>query len=60
MFQVLNACWLARRATIVTTNLDGGDLGAWVGPRVFSRLMELTGAPVLMQGEDYRLGGARQ
>jgi DNA replication protein DnaC len=57
MFQVLNARWLARRANIVTTNLDGGDLWAWVGPRVFSRLIELTGAPVLMQGEDYRLGG---
>jgi len=27
---------------------------------VFSRLMELTGAPLLMQGEDYRLGGAPQ
>jgi DNA replication protein DnaC len=58
MFQIVNARWLARRATIVTTNLDADDLWAWVGPRVFSRLIELTGAPVLMQGEDYRLGGA--
>ena len=60
MFQIVNARWLARRATIVTTNLNADDLWAWVGPRVFSRLIELTGAPVLMQGEDYRLGGARQ
>jgi DNA replication protein DnaC len=60
MFQIVNARWLARRATIVTTNLDADDLWAWVGPRVFSRLIELTDAPVLMQGEDYRLGGARQ
>jgi DNA replication protein DnaC len=60
MFQIVNARWLAGRATIVTTNLEADDLWAWVGPRVFSRLIELTGAPVLMQGEDYRLGGARQ
>jgi DNA replication protein DnaC len=58
MFQIVNARWLARRATIVTTNLDADDLWAWVGPRVFSRLIELVGAPLLMQGEDYRLGGA--
>jgi DNA replication protein DnaC len=60
MFQIVNARWLARRATIVTTNLDADDLWAWVGPRVFSRLIELTGAPVLMQGKDYRLGGTTQ
>jgi DNA replication protein DnaC len=60
MFQIVNARWLARRATIVTTNLGADDLWAWVGPRVFSRLIELAGAPVLMQGEDYRLRGARQ
>ena len=60
MFQIVNTRWLARRATIVTTNLDADDLWAWVGPRVFSRLIELVGAPVLMQGEDYRLRGARQ
>jgi DNA replication protein DnaC len=59
MFQIVNARWLARRATIVTTNLDADGLWAWVGPRVFSRLIELTGAPVLMQGVDYRLGGTR-
>jgi DNA replication protein DnaC len=58
MFQIVNARWLARRATIVTTNLGADDAWAWVGPRVFSRLIELVGAPVLMQGEDYRLGGA--
>jgi len=58
MFQIINARWLARRATIVTTNLNADDLWAWVGPRVFSRLIELAGAPVLMQGEDHRLGGA--
>jgi DNA replication protein DnaC len=60
MFQIVNARWLARRTTIVTTNLEADDLWAWVGPRVFSRLIELTGAPVLMQGKDYRLGGAIQ
>jgi hypothetical protein len=60
MFQLINARWLARRATIVTTNLDADDLWAWIGPRVFSRLIELTGAPVVMQGVDYRLGGKRQ
>jgi DNA replication protein DnaC len=60
MFQIVNARWLARRATIVTTNLDADDLWTWVGPRVFSRVIDLVGAPVLMQGEDYRLGGARQ
>ena len=60
MFQIVNARWLARRATIVTTNLEADDLWSWVGPRVFSRLIELVGAPVLMQGEDYRLRGARQ
>jgi DNA replication protein DnaC len=60
MFQIVNSRWLAGRGTIVTTNLDADDLWAWVGPRVFSRSIELVGAPVLMQGEDYRLGGARQ
>ena len=55
MFQIVNARWLARRATIVTTNLNADDLWAWVGPRVFSRMIELTGVPLLMQGEDYRL-----
>ena len=58
MFQIVNARWLARRATIVTTNLNADELWGWVGPRVFSRLIELTGAPHLMQGEDYRLEGA--
>ena len=60
MFQIVNARWLAKRATIVTTNLTAGDLWAWIGPRVFSRLVELTGAPLLMQGEDHRLGGTAQ
>jgi len=60
MFQIVNARWLARQATIVTTNLDADDVWAWVGPRVFSRLIELTGAPVVMQGVDYRLGGIKQ
>ena len=60
MFQLINVRWLARRATIVTTNLDADDLWAWIGPRVFSRLIELTSAPVVMQGVDYRLGGKRQ
>ena len=60
MFQIVNARWLARRATIVTTNLDTDNLWAWLGPRVFSRLIELTGAPVLMQGKDCRLGGTRK
>ena len=60
MFQIVNARWLAKRATIVTTNLNADDLWTWVGPRVFSRTIELTGAPLLMQGEDYRLGGKAQ
>jgi DNA replication protein DnaC len=55
MFQIVNARWLSRRATIVTTNLEPDELWEWVGPRVFSRLVELTGVPLRMEGEDYRL-----
>ena len=55
MFQILNARWLARRATIVTTNLGDADLWAWAGRRVYSRLIELTGPPLLMHGVDHRL-----
>ena len=43
MFQIVNARWLARRTTLVTTNLTADDLWAWVGPRVFSRLVEQIG-----------------
>jgi DNA replication protein DnaC len=55
MFKLVNARWLAGRATIVTTNLQGQALWAWVGERVFSRLVHLTGAPLVMEGDDYRL-----
>lgn len=55
LYQIVNARWLAQRATLITTNLTLDDLWAWVGPRVLSRLSELTGPPVPMDGEDYRL-----
>jgi DNA replication protein DnaC len=55
MFRLINARWTASRATIATTNLDDEALWQWVGRRVYSRLLDLTGPPLQMHGQDHRL-----
>lgn len=45
LFDVLNARYSARRRTILTSNLEaveGDDLAAYLGPRIWSRLWERT------------------
>ncbi|MFC2031453.1 ATP-binding protein [Chloroflexota bacterium] len=60
MYDVINARWLNHRATIVTTNLPlHADMGREslekrLGTRVLSRLLALTGKPVMISGKDYR------
>jgi DNA replication protein DnaC len=55
LYDICNPRWVNQRATIVTTNLEIADLRKWVGDRVFSRLLSMTGKPVEMLGDDFRL-----
>lgn len=55
LYDIVNARWLKRKTTIVTTNLTTSQLQARLGKRAFSRLIALTGKPVQMTGDDYRL-----
>lgn len=55
MYDILNARWLKRKATVVTTNLTVDQLKTRLGPRCVSRLLAMTGKPVEIKGEDYRL-----
>jgi len=57
LYDILNARWLNRKATIITTNLPLDKLGQRIGTRALSRLLSLTGKPIEMAGEDYRMRG---
>ncbi|MFC2037689.1 ATP-binding protein [Chloroflexota bacterium] len=59
LYDIFNARWEDQLATIVTTNLEPAQLRTRVGPRVLSRLLSLTGKPVLLTGADYRLNDFR-
>jgi DNA replication protein DnaC len=54
MFKIVNARWLKRRAMIVTTNLSVKELRKLLGDRVMSRLIELIGKPIPLDGVDMR------
>jgi DNA replication protein DnaC len=53
--KLINARWVARRATIITTNLDARALWEMLGKRLYSRLVGLTGQLVHMAGRDHRV-----
>lgn len=55
MYDIFNARWLDELATVVTTNLKGTEIMSRLGSRAFSRLISLTGRPIVITGEDYRL-----
>ena len=55
VYDVVNARWVKQKATVVTSNMNPKALGQHIGMRAVSRLLALTGTPVKMEGEDYRL-----
>ena len=60
IFTIINERWKRQRATLVTTNLPTKEeLLERIGERAFSRLIGLTGAPIDIDGDDYRLRGGR-
>ena len=56
-YDIMDARWLARAPVIVTTNLDIVPLTKKLGDRAMSRMISITGKPVKLDGEDYRLKG---
>jgi len=55
MYDILNARWKDQKATLVTTNVPLIELRDRIGDRAFSRLLSLTGQPIQLWGDDYRL-----
>jgi len=55
MYDILNARWKDQKATLVTTNVNPAELRDRIGDRAFSRLISLTGEPVELWGDDYRV-----
>ena len=55
LYVIVNRRYNEQRATVITTDLDREDLAAVVGWRVVSRLVEMTGQPVIFSGPDHRL-----
>jgi DNA replication protein DnaC len=53
-YSIVQERTLNKRAIIVTTNLDVEELERQVSPRVVSRLYEMCGKPILLDGPDHR------
>jgi DNA replication protein DnaC len=53
LYTVINRRYEDQRSIVFTT--DHSDLGACVGNRTFSRLREMCGDPLLLEGEDARV-----
>ena len=54
LYAIINARYEEQRSLVITTNLEPDQLAEQLGPRIVSRIWEMCGDPVLMQGEDQR------
>ncbi|MDQ3741641.1 MAG: ATP-binding protein [Actinomycetota bacterium] len=54
LYAIINARYEEQRSLVVTTNLDANELMEQVGPRIVSRLREMCGWPVHLDGDDRR------
>jgi DNA replication protein DnaC len=54
LYSIVNARYEANRAIIATTNLGPDDLSDRLGPRIFSRMVEICGDLIPLCGEDDR------
>lgn len=55
LYVIVNRRYNEQRATVITTDLDREELARVLGWRVVSRLVEMTGQPVLFAGPDLRM-----
>lgn len=58
LYVIVNRRYNEQRATVITTDLDREELARVVGWRVVSRLVEMTGQPVVFRGPDLRMAEA--
>jgi len=56
LYTIVNERWQNERSILVTTNLNDNELRDQIGVRTVSRLMEMSGEPILMMGPDRREG----
>ena len=54
LYAIVNARYEEQRSLVVTTNLQPENLEQQLGPRIVSRIWEMCGDPVLMDGPDRR------
>jgi DNA replication protein DnaC len=55
LYTIVNTRYEDRRAVVITTNLDEGELREQIGGRTVSRLVEMCGDPLLLCGADHRM-----
>ncbi|HKR99689.1 MAG TPA: ATP-binding protein [Candidatus Dormibacteraeota bacterium] len=54
LYSIVNARYEDRRAIVATTNLEVERLGEHLGERTVSRLVEMCGDPIVLDGDDKR------
>jgi len=54
LYALIDERYVSKRAVIVTTNLDEAELEEQIGARTVSRLVEICGDPLRLEGEDKR------
>jgi DNA replication protein DnaC len=54
LYSVINERYESERAVVVTTNLEEKELAGQIGARTVSRLVEMCGPPLLVDGGDLR------
>ena len=59
LYAIVNARYEEQRSLVITTNLDPDALAEQLGPRIVSRIWEMCGDPVLMEGADRRAPAGR-
>jgi DNA replication protein DnaC len=55
LYTIVNTRYEDGKALVLTTNLDQEALVAQIGPRTVSRIYEICGMPLPMDGEDHRV-----
>jgi DNA replication protein DnaC len=54
LYSIVNERYESARSMVVTTNLSEDDLAAQIGRRTVSRLLEICGSPLQIEGQDLR------
>jgi DNA replication protein DnaC len=54
LYSIVNERWQNERSIVVTTNLEHDELREQIGMRTVSRLIEMSGPPVPLMGNDLR------